>query len=167
MTIDMTPWRRTAAWLVASIGVALVLGWAASDAPARPLDRELRSVLQHAAPGAKVVSPTRVEWPRRGVTLTLRPTQADVNSCKLYWVCLYEDSDWRGRMIRFNYPGTYWLARWGMPPTRDKGASSYWNLRGPAKLIGPGFTHNIGAYGNYGNVPRSFNDRATYVRLYK
>jgi hypothetical protein len=161
--IDMTRWSRAAALLVASIGVALALGWAASDAQTRPLSGELRSVLQHAAPGAKVVSPTRVEWPRRGVTLWLEPTQADVNHCLAYWVCLHEDANYQGRMIRFNYRGTYWLARFGMPPTRAKGASSWENYRWPATLIGPNFTFSLDI--GYGNLPRSINDRATYVRV--
>jgi hypothetical protein len=165
MTNDIRLWRATAC-LVAGIGVALALGWAAGDAHATRLDHEMRSVLQHAAPGAKVVSPTRVEWPRQGVTLMLKPTKLDRAGC-LYRVCLYEDADWQGRMIQFSYRGTYKLANWGMPPTPDKGVSSYWNLRGPAELIGPNFRYNIGPYGNYGHVPRSINDRATYVRLYK
>jgi hypothetical protein len=166
MTIDMSPWRRAAVCLVAGIGVALTLAWAAGDAHATSLDRELRSVVQHGAQGAKVVSPTRVEWPRQGVTLLLKSTKRDRAGC-LYRVCLYQDANWSGRMIQFSYRGTYKLARWGMPPTPKKGVSSYWNLRGPAQLLGPNWTLNIGPYGNYGHVPRSLNDRATYVRLSK
>jgi hypothetical protein len=165
MTIDMTPWRRAAVCLVAGVGVVLALAWAAGDARATSLDRELRSVVKHGAPGAKVVSPTRVEWPRQGATLFLKPTKAEGNECKLYWVCLHEDANFQGRMVRFNYRGTYKLARFGMPPTRAKGASSWENYRWPATLIGPNFTHTIG-YG-YDNIPRSFNDRATYIRLKK
>jgi hypothetical protein len=166
MTTDRKPWRRAAACLAASIGVALALTWAPGDARATPLKQELRSVLERAAPGATVVSRTRVEWPRQGVTLMLEPTKRDRAGC-LYRVCLFEDADWQGRMISFNYRGTYKLANWGMPPTPAKGVSSYWNLRGPAELIGPNFRVNVGPYGSYANVPRSTNDRATYVRLYK
>jgi hypothetical protein len=166
MIIDIKLWRCAAACLVASIAAALALTWAPGDAHATPVSKELRSVLENGAPGAKVVSPTRVEWPRQGVTLTLKATARDRAGC-LYRVCLFEDANWEGRMIYFNYRGTYKLANWGMPPTPAKGVSSYWNLRGPAELIGPNFRYNIGPYGNYGHVPRSINDRATYVRLYK
>jgi hypothetical protein len=164
MTNDIKLWRATAC-LVAGIGVALALGWAAGDAHAARLDHEMRSVLQRAAPGAKVVSPIRVEWPRQGVTLMLKPTKADGNECQVYWVCLHEDANFQGRMVRFNYRGTYNLARFGMPPTRDKGASSWENYRTNSTLIGPNFRHTI--IWGYGNIPRSFNDRVTYIRLYK
>jgi hypothetical protein len=69
MTIEMTLWRRAAACLVAGTGVVLALGWAAPGAQASQLlSSELRSVLEHAAPGAKVISSTVVKWPRQGVT---------------------------------------------------------------------------------------------------
>jgi len=167
MATDMRLWRRAAACLAASIGVALALTWAPGDARATPLKQELRSVLEHAAPGAKVVGQTRVEWPRQGVTLTLRAAKTADPDCAAWWVCLHEDANYLGRMVRFNYPGTYNLARFGMPPTRAKGASSWQNYRGPAELIGPNFRLNISGYGNYGNIPRSFNDRGTYVRVFK
>jgi hypothetical protein len=99
------------------------------------------------------------------VTLMLRPTKAQANECRIYWVCLFEDSNSRGRMVRFNYRGTYNLARYGMPPTRDKGASSWENYRFNALLIGPNFRYGI--ITGYDNIPRSFNDRVTYIRLHK
>ena len=80
MTIDMTLWRRAAACLVAGIGALLALAWVSGDAHATAPDRELRAVLQHSPPGAKVISPTRVEWPRQGMTVMLKATKADAGS---------------------------------------------------------------------------------------
>jgi hypothetical protein len=166
MTIDTTLWRRAAACLVAGIGVVLALAWAAGDAQARPLDREMRAVLQHAPAGAKVISPTRVAWPRQGVTLMLNQAKPNWADCIGKWVCLWEHSHGRGRMIFFAKPGKYKLAAWSMgpDPAHHRGVSSYWKRRlGGATLWGPNFRHNVSP-GKH-NLPRDINDRSSYVQL--
>lgn len=91
----------------------------------------------------------------------------DYEGCPLQYVCLWEHAYGQGRLIYFKAYGTYKLSRWGMSgdPVHHKGVTSFWNHQsGGAKatLIGPNFRLNIS---NYGNVPASLNDRATYVRL--
>jgi hypothetical protein len=167
MNIDLRFLRRSAAGLLAGAGAVLAFGSATSGAQAaQPLSGELRSALSRGAPGAKVISPTVVEWPRQGVTLTLgRPSQTAPWMCDAQLVCLYQDANGRGRKIAFKKYGTYKLAAYGMGAGR-KGVSSYYdNQTGSAgsTLIGPGFRLPLR---NFGNVPRSMNDRATYIRLY-
>jgi hypothetical protein len=171
MTNDMTLGRRAAAYLAATIGgLVLALALLPGDAPATPLDRELRSVLENGAPGGKQISRNRIHWPRAGVTLTLTRS----NKANGYWrcvkgkVCLFEHSDGFGRIIWFDRPGQHWLAAYGMAPNprKGKGASSYMNRRrNAATLKGPNFRHNMSNDGRGHNIPRSINDRASYVQL--
>ena len=166
MTMDTTPWRRAAACLLAGIGAVLALAWAAGDAHAQTPNRQLRSAVHNGPPGARVISPTRVQWPRQGVTIRLRQAKPDWAGCNGPWVCLWENAWGRGRMIYFKKRGTFKLSAWSMSgdPYRHKGVTSFWNRRGrAATLIGPNFRLGLS---NYGNVPSSMNDRATYVRLH-
>ena len=155
---------RRASGLAACLGAALAIAGGGADAHATPLDRELRSVLAHGAPGGKLVGKNQIHWPKQGVTLTLRPSQPAPWMCESQHVCLYQDSNGEGRKIHFKQYGTYWLARYGMG-AGPRGASSYYdNQTGSATstLIGPNFRLPLV---NFGNIPRSKNDRATYVRL--
>jgi hypothetical protein len=166
MTSDMTLGRRAAAFLVAGITFVLALGWMAGDAQAARPDRELRALLRNGVPGAKVISPTRVEWPRRGVTVLLTRGKADWSGCTGKWICLWENVNGRGRMIYFATPGKFRLKNWSMgpDPARHKGVTSYWKRRsGGAKLWGPNFRHNV-APGRH-NLPRSINDRSSYLQI--
>jgi hypothetical protein len=100
------------------------------------------------------------------VTLALRPSKPDYAGCKQQYVCLWQDAHGQGRMIWFKQYGTFKLKAYGMGPGK-KGVSSYWNYQtdgARATLIGPNFRLGLGDY--RGNVPRSMNDRATYVRLF-
>jgi len=157
--------RRRAAGLAAGLGAALAVAGGGADAHATPLDRDLQSVLAHGAPGGKQVGKNRIQWPKQGVTLTLRTAQPGPWACETQHVCLYQDSRGRGRKIHFKQYGTYKLAAYGMGAGR-RGASSYYdNQTGSAgsTLIGPNFRL---ALVNFGNIPRSMNDRATRVRLF-
>lgn len=118
--------------------IALGLGVAAPGvAQAAPPDRELRGT------GAK-----QSQW-----------------ACGSKYVCLWANSHGLGRKVHFNRPGTYKLKRYGVPFLKPGGISSFWNNRGTrVTLIGPNFRL---ALSNYGNVPRSMNDRATYVRIHR
>jgi hypothetical protein len=87
MTTGMPSGRRAAAGLLAGFAILLALAWAAGDVHGRPLHDELQAMLRQAPPGANVISPTRVEWPRQGVTVLLHPTMRDWNGCNGAWVC--------------------------------------------------------------------------------
>jgi hypothetical protein len=83
--------------------------------------------------------------------------------CPGKYVCLWRDRDATGRRIQFKEYGTYKLSDWSMSGKR--GASSFYNHQccgAHATLIGPGFRLNLWTWGN---IPRSMNDRATYVKL--
>jgi Peptidase inhibitor family I36 len=163
MTIHTRTWR----WAAAGIALALALAWAPVDAQATTLSRELRGVLQHAPPGAKVISPTRVQWPRQGVTLLLTHRKAGWEDCIGRWVCLFENGHGQGRMIFFAKPGKFKLKAWSMgpDPRHHKGVSSYWNRRGGRALLwGPNYRHNA-APGKH-NLPSDINDRSSYIQLF-
>ena len=130
MTIEMTLWRRAAPCLVAGIGVLLALTWVSGDAQAATSDRALRAALRDGPPGAKVISPTRAQWPRQGVTVELKATKAAAGYCETWRLCLWEHRDQGGRMIYFDKRGTFKLSAWSMGPNprRHKGASSYANF---------------------------------------
>jgi hypothetical protein len=163
MTIDTTLWR----WAAAGIALVLALAWTPRDAQATPLSRELRAVLQPGPPGAKVIGPTRVEWPRQGVTLLLKQRKANWDDCIGRWVCLFEHAHGQGRMILFAKPGRFKLKAWSMgpDPAHHKGVSSYWNRRGGRAILwGPNFRHNASP-GKH-NLPRDINDRSSYVQLF-
>jgi hypothetical protein len=166
MTIDMTLWRRAAACLVTSAGVVPALGWAAGGRARGP------AAQQSASRGARArcagregdqPDPGRVAAPGRdahAAALADGPWMCDTQH-----VCLYQDSRGRGRKIQFKDYGTYKLAAYGMGAGRWGTSSYYDNQTGSAgsTLIGPNFRLPLH---NFGNVPRSMNDRATYVRLY-
>jgi hypothetical protein len=163
MTIDVRLWRGAAAGIL----LVLVLAWMPGDAQATTLSRELRGVLQQAPPGAKVISPTRVEWPRQGVTLQLGLRRANWDDCIGKWVCLFENGHGQGRMIFFAKPGKFKLKAWSMGPDpgHHKGVSSYWKRRsGRALLWGPNYRHNVSP-GKH-NLPRDINDRSSYIQLF-
>jgi len=167
MTTEMTSGRRAAACLLAGFGIVLALAWAAGDAHGRPLDDELQAMLRQAPPGANVISPTRVEWPRQGVTVLLHPTRRDWHGCNGAWVCLWEHADGGGRLIYFATPGRFRLKAWSMgpDPAHHKGVTSYWKRRpGRALLWGPNFRHNVTA-GKH-NLPSSINDGSSYLQLF-
>jgi hypothetical protein len=167
MTTEMTFARRAVACLIAGIALVLALVCASSEAQGRSPDAELRGVLEQGPPGAKVISPNRVEWPRQGVTILLGKAKADWSGCNGAWVCLYENAHGRGRMIYFAKPGKFRLKAWSMgpDPAHHRGVTSYWKRRaGQAKLWGPNFRHNVTA-GKH-NLPSSINDRSSYLQLF-
>jgi len=159
--------QRAAACRAAGVGFVLALASAAGDAQGQPPDGELRAVLEQGSPGAQVISPNRVQWPRQGVTMLLNRRRADWAGCNGKWVCLWEDAHGRGRMIYFAAPGKFRLKDWSMgpDPARHRGVTSYWKRRsGRALLWGPNFRHNVTA-GRH-NVPSSINDRSSYLQLF-
>jgi hypothetical protein len=164
---EMTFRRKAAACLVTGVALVWTVAYASSDAQGRSPDAELRAVLEQGPSGANVISPTRVEWPREGVTILLEQAKADWSGCNGAWVCLYENAHGRGRMIYFAKPGKFRLKAWSMgpDPAHHRGVSSYWKRRsGQAKLWGPNFRHNVTA-GKH-NLPSSINDRSSYLQLF-
>ena len=155
---------RRAAVLAAGLAATLAMSGAA-DAHATSHDREIRSVLTNGAPGGEVVGKNRIHWPRQGVTLTLRASQQAPWMCESEYVCLYQDVNGEGRKIQFRDYGRYKLARYGMGPG-PRGVSSYYDNQigatARSRLMRPNYRLPLR---NFGNVPRSWNDRATYVQL--
>ena len=154
-------------WAAAGIALALALAWTPSDAQAKPLSRQLQTVLQHGPAGAEVIGPNRVQWPRQGVTVLLNKRKASWEDCIGKWVCLFEDAHGRGRMIIFAKPGKFRLKAWSMgpDPAHHRGVSSYYKRRlGRALLWGPNYRHNVSP-GKH-NLPRDINDRSSYLQLF-
>ena len=169
MTINTTDWRRMVACLVAGIGAVLALAWAAGDAQATPLDRELRSVLEHGAPGGKKISRNQIRLPKAGVTLTLsargKARAAAFYDCPSGYACLWQDAGGTNRRVQFFNYRTYNLAGYGMPAGDHHGASSYFNNQ-----TGGAAAYLSGSPGTYwmfelGNLPSKWNDRASHITL--
>jgi Peptidase inhibitor family I36 len=171
MTTEMTLWRRMAVCLVAGLAVMLGLAWAAGDARATSLDREVRSALEDGPPGGKRIGANQIVWAKRGVTMTVaaRGKMVPVNyrECPRLYVCLWQDRDATGRRIQFKEYGTYRLRAWGM--SGRKGASSYYNHQCCLAGAELGFSFlpptRLDLW-TWGNIPRHLNDRGTWVRLY-
>ena len=147
--------------LIVCLGAAVVTSLGSGVAHAgSPTERELRA----GPPGGKVTGPDTVSWP--GVTVTIaarRSVPVNYRRCPGKYVCLWQNRDATGRRIQFKRYGTYRLSNWGM--SGRKGASSFYNHQccgAHATLIGPNFRLSLWTWGN---IPRSMNDRATYVKL--
>jgi hypothetical protein len=165
MTIDTALSRRIAA----SLATALVLTVGSGVAhAATPLDREVRAALDAGPLGGQVSGPNQISWAREGVTMTIAAGKSEpVNfrRCPRLHVCLWQDRDATGRRIEFKEYGTYKLSRWSM--TGRRGATSYYNHQccgARATLIGPNFRLSLWTWGN---IPRSMNDRGTYLKLFR
>jgi hypothetical protein len=173
-----TQMRKGAALLaatsVAAAGLAAEASAGMTSAQAGKLQREIDDVLRHAAPGARQIAPNRVAWSRDGVTLTIPATgTARVagarSDCRLKRACVWEHADFQGRRVSFFHYGTYRLARYGLRPRTDSGASSYYNhqtggawavFRVP--LSAGTFTVRAGESNNFG---AALNDTATTITL--
>jgi hypothetical protein len=162
--------RTGAAGLAAAAVLSAAAGPAdAGAAHATKLERQVDRVLRHAAPGAKQVAPTRVTWPRDGVTLTLSPTRgaraARFYDCPLRYACLWQDANGLGRRVQFLHYRTYKLAAYGMPAGTRCGATSYFNNQtGGAGAVLRGTRWTYWMF-ELGNLPRKLNDRARTITL--
>jgi hypothetical protein len=132
------------------------------------LKRQVDQVLRHAAPGARQISPNRVAWPRRGVTLTLpvpgTARAAGLSACERGEACLWQDFEAAGRRVAFVRYGTYNLAAYGMPRFTPRGASSWFNNQtdGAKAVLHAHFDFRMRGHGNlYG----ALNDRGKSVTL--
>jgi hypothetical protein len=172
--VTTTTHMRKAAALLAVTSVAAPGLAAPASAQAGKLQREVDEVLRHAAPGARQIAPNRVAWSRDGVTLTIpAPGTARVagarSDCRVQRACVWEHADFQGRRVSFFHYGTYRLARYGLRPRTDSGASSYYNHQtGGAWAVfrvplGSGtFTVRAGESNNFG---AALNDTATWITL--
>jgi hypothetical protein len=147
--------------LIVCLGAAVMTSLGSGVAHAgNPTERVLRA----GPPGGKVTGPDTVSWPGVPVTLAARPSEpVNYRRCPGKYVCLWQNRDATGRRIQFKRYGTYRLSNWGM--SGRKGASSFYNHQccgAHATLIGPNFRLSLWTWGN---IPRSMNDRATYVKL--
>jgi hypothetical protein len=90
-----------------------------TKAEAAKLQAQVDQVLRESAPGARQISPNRVQWPRDGVTVTLAvrgARAAGLAGCKKHYACLWQDASYRNRRVQFLKYGTYNLRAYSMPP---------------------------------------------------
>jgi hypothetical protein len=139
--------------------------------PATSVQRQIDQVLRHGAPGGRQTSPNQVSWARDGVTLTLfRPDEAHAarfSDCPVRYVCLWQDANGTGRRVQFFRYRTYRLSAYGMPAGKRRDATSYANAQtggAAAYLRGRGFKYWLF---EFGNLPRTMNDKAVTITLVK
>lgn len=171
----MTKLRSTIAVTLAAALTTAAAPAAADDhradraAPATSLQRQIDQVLARGAPGARQTSTNEVRWAREGVKLTLfRADEAHAarfSDCPPRYVCLWQDANGTGRRVQFFHYRTYRLSAYGMPAGKRRDATSYYNNQtggAAAYLRGRGFIYWLF---EFGNLPRTMNDRAVTITL--